>query len=126
MNGVPTTVIDVFRDADATAPAGSEDRDVFGDEVETPRQTDLDPDDDPYLDGVPASIIEQTRRVPDVTSGDLRTVRFVVGRASHGLDIRRGDIVLDRSDGARYRVDAVASPQNPAMPLDLRFDLTRA
>lgn len=130
MNALATTTIDVFRDVDAAATPDPLDSDVdpFGDEVETPRADtadDADLDPDPHLRKLPASIIEQTRRPFDPTAGDLRTVKFVVGRVTSGTDIRRGDIVVDRKDGGRYRVNDAVQPQNMAMRLDLRLDLVR-
>lgn len=130
MIGFATTTVDVYRDVDATTTPDPTDVDLdaFGDPVETPRPdtaADVDTAPDPLLRDVPASIIEQTQRAPDLGTGDLRAVRAITGRVGGEVDIRTGDRILDRSDGGWYSVDATTRPQNPAALLDLRLELTR-
>lgn len=124
-----TTRIDVFRDAAADTPEpGDEEIDEWGNEIEGDRPDtpdDVDTDPDPYLRDISASIIERTMRSPDPTTGDPRTVRYVVGRVGNGTDVRAGDIVVDRMRGGRYRVTGWSEPQNVAMRLDRRLDLER-
>lgn len=128
--GFATTTIDVYRDVDAASSPDTTDADLdaFGDEIETPRPDtagDADIEPDPLLRAVPASIIEQTQRAPDPSSGDLRAVRAITGRVGGEVDVRTGDRIRDRLDGGWYSVDATTRPQNPAGLLDLRLELTR-
>lgn len=110
MRARATTVVDIFRDADDT------DADQYGDETETGT--------DPLTSGVPASIIEQTRRAPDTTSGDLVPVSALVGRVGGDVDVRKGDRLRDR-DGAFYAVLSVRQPQSPIGQLDRVLELRR-
>jgi hypothetical protein len=124
-----TTIVDVYRDANAPDPGTGEggDVDAWGDEIETPApdtSADTDTDPDPYLRGIPASIIEQTQRVRD-DAGGLRPVRFVVGRVSGRSDVQSGDRIRDRKNGAWYAVTATDQPQSPVIELDLRLELSR-
>lgn len=109
MIAAATTVIDVWRDTDA-------DDDDY-DEIEDP--------DEAVISGEPASIIERTQRAPDVGSGDLRAVRANIGRVRGDLDVRQGDRIYDQRSGFWYAVTSTSRPQNPAMLLDLRLELTR-
>jgi hypothetical protein len=121
-----TTIVDVYRDANAPDPGTGEggDVDAWGDEVETETDTDADSLPDPHLSGIPASIIEQTQRVRD-DAGGLRPVRFVVGRVSGRADVQSGDRIRDRKNGAWYAVTATDQPQSPVIELDLRLELSR-
>lgn len=128
MIGLATTRIDVFRDLSADTPEDDAARNEWGDEVETPRpDTDADPDldPDPFIRDEPASIIERTRRFPDPTTGDFRTVRYLVGRVTGGVDVSTGDIIVDRKTGDRYSVTGWSEVQSPVMRLDRRLDLER-
>lgn len=116
-----TTVIDVWRDA---TPDVADTVNAYGDETETPRDTgDSAQSDDPYLSGVPASIIEESRRIVDPTSGDMRLIRFVVGKVTGGTDVIAGDIVRDRKDGTRYRVRSISQKQSVVMTMDRHLEL---
>jgi hypothetical protein len=125
-----TTRIDVFRDVDAstTPDTGDTDFDEWGNEIETPRpdtDDDEDTDPDPYLRDLPASIIERTMRSPDPSTGDLRTIRYLVGRVTNGTDVQSGDIISDRRTGERYRVAGWSEPRNPMVRVDRRLELER-
>lgn len=104
-----TTTVDVHRDAD------TEDRDGYGDETETPGP--------PVYEALPFSLIEQTQRRPDTTSGTLVAVTALVGRCDGYRDVREGDRVQDRRDGAWYAVTAVSQPQSAYVVLDKRLEL---
>ncbi len=118
MIGLATTVVDVYRDADA----GSATPDVnwFGDEVETPADYTT-AWGTPHISAAPASVIERTQRVPN--DGDLSTVRYVVGRVTGGTDIVTGDRIVDRKDRTVYRVEGWSEPQNFGIRLDRRLEL---
>lgn len=113
-----TTRVDVFRDADAGQ--ATVDRDVYGDEVETPRAAGA-----AYLADRPASIIEKTRRVYDAADGQFRTVAYLSGRMNGGTDVQTGDILMDLRTGVSYSVTSAVQPMNPVMLPDLRLDLAR-
>lgn len=122
-----TTIIDVWRDATpASLPDAQQTVNEWGDETDTPRDTgDPAQADDPYLVGIPASIVEKMQRRPDPDSGDLRVVRYVTGRVGTRTDIRPGDRVKDRKDGSWYAVREAMQPQHTVMELDIRLDLER-
>ena len=116
-----TTIIDVWRDA---TPGTVDTTNKYGDDTETPRDTgDPAQTDDPYLKGIPASIIEESRRVIDPTTSDLRLIRYVVGKVTGGTDIIDGDIVKDRKDGASYRVRSFSQKQSVVMTMDRHLEL---
>lgn len=121
-----TTIIDVFRDPtpDDIPDDAATTYDAWGNEIETPRDAG-DPAlaDDPYLKGVFASIIEESRRIPDPTTGDLRLVRYLVGKVSGGTPIEAGDIVQDRADGVRYAVRSISQKKSPVMLTDRHLEL---
>lgn len=107
MQAVATTKVSILR--------GTED-DEFGD----PRDTDT-----PIATGVPASLVEQTRRVSGRENPTPRIVRYAVARLPARTDISEDDRVLDERTGAKYIVDAVSSMANPAIEVDRRVDLRR-
>lgn len=111
MKARATTTVDVHRDAVA------DDTDGYGDATETAGP--------PVYEGIPFSIIEQTQRAPDPTSGSLVPVTALIGRCGAEHDVRKGDRVNDRRDGAWYAVLQVSYPQSPAGTLDRRLELTR-
>lgn len=112
MKAKATTLVDVHRDADST------DSDGYGDDTETTGS--------PVYEAVPFSIIEQTRRTPDPTSGDLVPVSALIGRCGSEFDVRKGDRLHDRGDGAWYAVSDATKPQSPVGTLDRRLELTRS
>jgi hypothetical protein len=109
VKALATTRVDVHRDADAG------DSDGYGDETETAGP--------PAYEDIPFSIIERTQRVPDPTSGNFIPVQGYAGRCGAEHDVRKGDRIQDRKDGAWYAVAEVTTPQNPAVMLDRRMDL---
>lgn len=90
--------------------------DGYGDEVDT---------DTPVRTGVPASLIEQTRRVTTRDDPTPRIIRYTVGRVTAGTDVTDQDRIRDERTGAVYIVDAVSSMNTAALAADLRLDLRR-
>lgn len=130
MLAVATTRVDVYRDYSPNPPGEDEPTglDEWGNpinDLEDETETVPDVDPDAYLSNVPASIVEQTQKAPDISTGNLVPVRALVGRISGGTDIVDGDVLVDRKTGRRYRVTAWTEPQNPAIHLDRRLELTR-
>ncbi|WP_020135051.1 hypothetical protein [Streptomyces sp. 351MFTsu5.1] len=107
MQAVATTTIAVLR--------GTEE-DAFGDERDT---------NTPHATGIPASLIEQTRRVTTRENPTPRIVRYAVARVPANTDITDQDRVRDERTGAVYIVEAVSSMTNPALAVDRRVDLRR-
>ena len=107
MQAIATTLISIFRGTDT---------DAFGDERDTST---------PIATSIPASLIEQTRRVSGRENPTPRIVRYAVARVPARTDISEDDRVLDQRTGAKYIVDAVSSMANPAMQVDRRVDLRR-
>ena len=90
--------------------------DGYGDEQDT---------DTAVHTGIPASLVEQTRRVTTRDDPTPRIVRYAVGRVTSGTDITDQDRLLDERTGAVYIVDAVSSMTSAAVAADLRLDLRR-
>lgn len=90
--------------------------DAYGDaqDVNTPIHT-----------GIPASLVEQTRRVTTRDDPTPRIVRYAVGRVTSGTDITDQDRLLDERTGGIYIVDAVSTMNAAAVAADLRLDLRR-
>jgi hypothetical protein len=112
----PNTTVDVLRDADAT------DTDEWDDPTET--------DGPAVVEGMPISISEQVTRVwdgtttPGVTSPDTRVLRYNVGRAPHGADVRVGDR-LREPDGTVWSVAQTFPVRSSLLAPDLRLELVR-
>lgn len=90
--------------------------DAYGDEQDT---------DTPIATGIPASLIEQSRRVTTRDNPTPRIVRYAVARVPARTDVTDQDRVLDERTGATYIVDAVSGMDNPAIEVDRRLDLRR-
>jgi hypothetical protein len=84
---------------------------------------DATPNNSPLYQKVPASIIEQTRRVFTYDSPTPRTVRYYIGRVGAGTDIRNNDTILDEQTGVTYLVDDFSQPSNPTRAVDIKLDL---
>jgi hypothetical protein len=104
---VATTTLTVYRGTST---------DAYGDEVDN---------DTIAASGIPASIVEQTRRVTTRDDPTPRIVQSATGRVTAGTDITDQDRVKDERTGAVYIVDAVSSMTNAAVAADLRLDLRR-
>jgi len=90
--------------------------DGYGDETDT---------DTPVATGIPASLIEQTRRVTTRDDPTPRIVRYAVGRVTAGTDVTDQDRIRDERTGDIYIVDAVSAMNSAAVAADLRLDLRR-
>lgn len=90
--------------------------DGYGDDIDT---------DTPFATGIPASLVEQTRRVTTRDDATPRIVRYAVGRVTAGTDITDQDRLRDEQTGAVYIVDAVSAMNSAAAAADLRLDLRR-
>lgn len=90
--------------------------DAYGDAVDT---------NTAVATGIPASLIEQTRRVTTRDDPTPRIVRYTVGRVTAGTDITDQDRIKDERTNAIYIVDAVSSMNSAAVAADLRLDLRR-
>jgi len=90
--------------------------DDYGDEQDT---------DTPIATGIPASLVEQSRRVTTRDNPTPRIVRYAVARVPARTDVTDQDRLLDEVTGVKYIVDAVSGMANPAMEVDRRLDLRR-
>lgn len=90
--------------------------DAYGDDQDT---------NTPVATGIPASLVEQSRRVTTRDDPTPRVVRYAVARVTAGTDITDQDRLVDERTGAVYIVDAVSSMTSPAVASDLRLDLRR-
>jgi hypothetical protein len=107
MLALATTTVTVYRGTTT---------DAYGDEQDT---------DTPVHTGIPASIVEQSRRVTTRDDPTPRIVRYTVGRVTAGTDITDQDRLKDERTGAVYIVDAVSQMTSAAVAADLRLDLRR-
>lgn len=89
--------------------------DLFGDTA--------DDNTTPSVQGVRASIIEQTQRVFVPADGVDRLVRFTRGRLPSNTIILEGDRVYDERADVMYVVEAVINPGSPYSDGDVRVDL---
>lgn len=105
MLAVATTTLTVYRGAST---------DAYGDEQDN---------DTVAVSGVPASLVEQTRRTTTRDDPTPRIVRYATGRVTAGTDITDQDRVCDERTGRVYIVEAVSSMTSAAVAADLRLDL---
>lgn len=107
MQAVATTQLAVLRGTTT---------DAYGDEQDT---------DTVVARNIPASLIEQSRRVTTRDDPTPRIVRYATARVPAGTDITDQDRVRDQRTGAVYIVDSTSRMANPALVVDLRLDLRR-
>ena len=107
MQAIATTSVSILRGTTT---------DAYGDEKDT---------DTPVHTGIPASLIEQSRRVTTRDDPTPRIVRYAVARVPANTDITDQDRVRDERTGAVYIVEATSSMANPAVTPDIRLDLRR-
>jgi hypothetical protein len=107
MLALATTTVTVYRGTTT---------DAYGDEQDT---------DTPVHTGIPASIVEQSRRTTTRDDPTPRIVRYTVGRVTAGTDITDQDRLQDERTGAVYIVEAVSSMTSAAVAADMRLDLRR-
>lgn len=60
------------------------------------------------MERIPMAITEQSRQVMDAETSELRTIRYAVGRARGGLDIRADDRIQDARTGRWWAVRSVS------------------
>lgn len=107
MLALATTTVTVYRGTST---------DAYGDEQDT---------DTVVHTGIPASIVEQTRRTTTRDDPTPRVIRYAVGRVTAGTDITDQDRLLDERTGVVYIVEAVSSMASAAVAADLRLELRR-
>lgn len=107
MQAIATTTLAILRGTDT---------DDYGDEKDT---------DTPHATGIPASLVEQSRRVTTRDDPTPRIVRYAVARVPASTDITDQDRVRDERTSAIYIVEAVSSMDNPVFAVDRRVDLRR-
>jgi hypothetical protein len=107
MQAIATTRVSILRGTT---------EDAWGDEQDT---------DTPVYTGIPASLIEQSRRVTTRDDPTPRIVRYAVARVPARTDVTDQDRLLDERTGAKYIVEAVSGMDNPAIEVDRRLDLRR-
>jgi hypothetical protein len=107
MQAVATTKVSILRGTTT---------DAYGDEADV---------DTPVYTGIPASLVEQSRRVTTRDDPSPRIVRYAVARVPADTDVTDQDRLLDERTGAKYIVDAVSGMDNPALRVDRRLDLRR-
>lgn len=107
MQAIATTLVSILRGTTT---------DAYGDEADV---------DTPVHTGIPASLVEQSRRVTTRDDPTPRIVRYAVARVPADTDVTDQDRLLDERTGAKYIVDAVSGMDNPALRVDRRLDLRR-
>jgi hypothetical protein len=107
MQAIATTRVSILRGTS---------EDAWGDEQDT---------DTAVYTGIPASLIEQSRRVTTRDDPTPRIVRYAVARVPADTDVTDQDRLRDERTGATYIVDAVSVMTNPALAVDRRLDLRR-
>ncbi len=107
MQAIATTRVSILRGTTT---------DVWGDGQDT---------DTAVYTGIPASLIEQSRRVTTRDDPTPRIVRYAVARVPADTDVTDQDRLRDERTGATYIVDSVSAMTNPAIAVDRRLDLRR-
>jgi hypothetical protein len=107
MQAIATTRVSILRGTTT---------DTWGDEQDT---------DTALYTGIPASLIEQSRRVTTRDDPTPRIVRYAVARVPANTDVTDQDRLRDERTGATYIVDSVSAMTNPAIAVDRRLDLRR-
>lgn len=112
---IATTRGALIRDTDAT-----DDRDTFGDEVESNAATVRGAED------FPLALTEVADRTFDQTSGTWRTVTRYVGRVPATVPVDEGDRIRDLRDGVVYAViEFVSTPRSIAGRSSVTMNLRR-
>jgi hypothetical protein len=76
--------------------------------------------------GLPASVVETSRRTWDRATQTPRTVRVLSGLLGSGTDVRKGDRLRDDTNGGLlYEVKVVTQPRSFGYTPDLELDLGR-
>jgi len=109
VRAVATTTVSILR---GTATDG------YGDAVDDNTGT-------PAATGVPASILEQNRRVFLPAEQAFRIVRTYAGRVGPEVDIRKDDRLLDEQTNIVYLVTDLSDPHASVMHPDYQLQLSR-
>ena len=109
MRAVATTTISILR---GTVTNG------YGDTVD-------DNTSQPVATGVPASILEQNRRVFLPAEQAFRIVRTYAGRVCPEIDIRKDDRVKDEQTSIVYLVTDLSDPHASPLHPDYQLQLSR-
>ncbi|WP_274029453.1 hypothetical protein [Streptomyces sp. MMBL 11-1] len=88
--------------------------DEFGDPVDAPTTV---------ASGIPASLIEVTRRAFTPENPTPRVVRYSIARTGADVDVLEDDRIRDESTDRIYIVEAVSQTGGIGMVNDLRLDL---
>lgn len=107
MQAVATTKVSILRGTTT---------DAYGDEQDA---------DTVVHTGIPASLIEQSRRVTTRDNPTPRIVRYAIARVPAATDVTDQDRLRDERTGATYIVESVSAMTNPALAVDRRLDLRR-
>jgi hypothetical protein len=75
--------------------------------------------------GIPAAIIESTRRVYLPAEGAHRIVRSFAARMPANTTVLKGDRLRDQRTGATYKIVDLHSQTSPTRILDVVVDLER-
>lgn len=87
-----------------------------------------DPADDnstPVARGVPASIVEQSRRVFDPSSDRVQIIRFWTGRLPAGTQLQIGDRLQDEQTSDIFAVQSFSKQQHVVHDGEVRVDLAK-
>lgn len=99
---------------------------IFRGNLDADRYGDIEEGVAPIYSGIPASLIERTRRVFAIDSDQPRTIRYTTGRLTAGLvEIRVGDRIRDEQTGIIYALDSFSSPRSPVHTPDIQLELSR-
>lgn len=107
MTYIPTTTVAILRGSTT---------DDHGDEVESTTAA---------YEGLPASIMERTRRVFGANEQQDRTVRLATGRLPAGTDVRDSDRIRDERTGHVYVIDGLTENSSPVHATDVVMELRR-
>jgi len=79
----------------------------------------------PVATGVPASILEQNRRVFLPAEQAVRIVRTYAARVGPEIDVRKDDRLLDEQTNTIYLVTDLSDPHASVMHPDIALQLSR-
>lgn len=93
--------------------------------TETNEFDDLVDSDVAVHTGIPASILERSRRVYLPAEAAFRIVHIYAGRVGAEIDIRKDDRLRDERTGVVYLVTDLADSRSPAHTPDKVLELSR-
>ncbi|MET9517419.1 hypothetical protein [Streptomyces sp. NPDC002994] len=104
---IATTLVSVLRGTET---------DAFGDEKDTATVA---------ASGIPAELVESTRRAQEPATGTPRIIRTHICRVPPTTDVTETDRIKDQVTAEIYIVVSVTKNANPVMAQPLRLDLKR-